>query len=112
MGLQGILEQRINLSDQGKVAGREESNRAESAQPLAREGRWFAVQSLARRERWAAKHLRNQNFSVFLPCRRTTRRHARKLETILAPFFPGYLFVSLDLARDRWRSVNGTFGVA
>jgi transcriptional antiterminator RfaH len=49
---------------------------------------------------------------VFLPCRRTTTRHARKLETILAPFFPGYLFVSLDLGRDRWRSVNGTFGVA
>ena len=26
-------------------------------------------------------------------------------------FFPGYLFVVLDLIRDRWRSINGTFGV-
>ena len=25
--------------------------------------------------------------------------------------FPGYLFVALDLRRDRWRSINGTFGV-
>lgn len=27
------------------------------------------------------------------------------------PLFPGYAFVSLDIARDAWRSVNGTFGV-
>jgi transcriptional antiterminator RfaH len=26
--------------------------------------------------------------------------------------FPGYLFVALDLKRQQWRSVNGTFGVA
>lgn len=78
---------------------------------LAPGARWFAVQSLARRETRAAQHLSNQSFSVFLPCRRTTRRHARKLETIFQPFFPGYLFVHLDLTRDRWRSVNGTYGV-
>jgi transcription antitermination factor NusG len=30
----------------------------------------------------------------------------------LAAFFPRYLFVRLDLGRDQWRSVNGTFGVA
>lgn len=30
----------------------------------------------------------------------------------LAAYFPGYLFVRLDLARQRWRSVNGTRGVA
>jgi transcriptional antiterminator RfaH len=29
----------------------------------------------------------------------------------MAAFFPGYLFVALDPARDRWRSVNGTLGV-
>lgn len=26
--------------------------------------------------------------------------------------FPGYLFVTLDLQRDRWRSINGTYGAA
>lgn len=93
----------------GKVATLEGMGRARF---ITDAGRWFAVQSLARRETWAARHLSNQNFSVFLPCRRTTRRHARKLETISAPFFPGYLFVHLDLSRDRWRSVNGTYGVA
>ena len=40
-----------------------------------------------------------------------TRRHARKFRTELAPVFPGYMFVILDIGRHRWRSVNGTFGV-
>lgn len=26
-------------------------------------------------------------------------------------FFPGYMFVSLNIEVDRWRSINGTFGV-
>jgi transcriptional antiterminator RfaH len=67
---------------------------------------------LSHREGAAAAHLENQGFSVFIPRRRKIRRHARKIETVLVPFFPGYLFVALDLTRDRWRSVNGTYGVA
>ena len=38
-------------------------------------------------------------------------RHARKILNVRAPLFPGYLFVSLDLTRDRWRSINSTYGV-
>jgi transcriptional antiterminator RfaH len=86
---------------------------AASAEFGPREGRrWYAVQCLSNRETGAAAHLENQDFPVFLPRRRKTRRHARRIETVLAPFFPGYLFVTLDLSRDRWRSVNGTYGVA
>lgn len=73
--------------------------------------RWFAIQSQPHREPAAAKQLRNQGFHVFLPLRPTTWRHARQVETRLVPFFPGYLFVALDLDRHRWRSVNSTFGV-
>jgi transcription antitermination factor NusG len=39
------------------------------------------------------------------------RRHARKIEKVRRPFFPGYLFVSLDIERERWRSINSTVGV-
>ena len=74
--------------------------------------RWYAVQCLSNREFVAAAHLRNQGFTTFLPCQRKTRRHARKFDFVRRPLFPGYLFVQLDVARDRWRSVNGTFGVA
>jgi transcriptional antiterminator RfaH len=60
----------------------------------------------------AQAQLENQDFRTFLPKRQKTIRHARKLSTISAPFFPRYLFVALDLNRHRWRSVNGTLGVA
>ena len=78
-----------------------------------REGeRWYAVHTLPFGERRAAAQLENQDFSAFLPKRQKTIRHARKLSTITAPFFPRYLFVALDLDRHRWRSVNGTIGVS
>jgi transcription elongation factor/antiterminator RfaH len=74
--------------------------------------RWYAVHTLPFSEARAQGHLENQSFRTFLPRRRKTVRHARKMSTIEAPFFPGYLFVALDLTRHQWRSVNGTFGVS
>jgi transcriptional antiterminator RfaH len=74
--------------------------------------RWFAVQCRPNQEHRAAAHLLRQSFTIFLPCREKLRKHARKVERIRAPFFPGYLFIRLDLTRDRWRSVNNTSGVA
>ena len=85
-----------------------------SAVPLASlptSERYYAVQCQPNRERTAAHHLGNQDIFSFLPLREKTRRHARRIETVRVPFFPGYLFVSLDLTRDRWRSVSGTIGV-
>jgi transcriptional antiterminator RfaH len=77
---------------------------------LARE-RWYVVRTLPHCELRAQGQLSAQNFRSFLPRYTKTVRHARKLRSIMAPFFPRYLFVALDLERDRWRSINGTFGV-
>lgn len=74
--------------------------------------RWYAVHCQPHRESSAAGHLRKQDFEIFLPWREKTRRHARKIENVRRPFFLGYLFIRLDLARDAWRCVNSTFGVA
>ena len=74
--------------------------------------RWYVVHTLPWREFGAKKQLEFQGYETFLPLHLKTVRHARQFRTVKAPFFPRYLFVSLDLSRDRWRSVNGTFGVA
>jgi transcriptional antiterminator RfaH len=74
--------------------------------------RWYAIHALPRQEVRARAQLENQNFRTFLPLGLRTVRHARKLQTLAAPFFPRYLFVVLDLKRQRWRSINGTIGVA
>jgi transcription elongation factor/antiterminator RfaH len=73
--------------------------------------RWYAVNTLPRREFRAQHQLENQGFRVFLPQGLKTIRHARKLTNVQAPFFPRYIFIELDLTVHRWRSVNGTFGV-
>lgn len=86
---------------------------AASGAGVLREGeRWYAVHTLPYGEKRAEAQLENQQFRAFLPKRQKTIRHARTLLTVLAPFFPRYLFVALDLQRQRWRSVNGTIGVS
>jgi transcriptional antiterminator RfaH len=74
--------------------------------------RWYAVETQPHRESRVKGQLENQGHEVFLPRRIKTVRHAHKLTNVAAPFFPRYLFIRLDLRRHRWRSVNGTFGVA
>lgn len=74
--------------------------------------RWYVVRSHPHKEAYAAANLRKQGFRPFVPLIRKTVRHARRMRTVMAPLFPRYLFVSMDLGRDRWRSVRGTFGVA
>src|SRR5580704_3146193 len=85
--------------------------RLRSAQPDAGRACWYAVYTKPRRELRAQVQLSIQGFRTFLPRFRKTVRHARKLMTVSAPFFDRYLFVALDLDHDRWRSINGTFGV-
>lgn len=74
-------------------------------------GRWYVAATQPAKEVLALRHLRNQGFSAFLPRRAKTVRHARKLLSVMAPLFPGYLFIDLDPGEVRWRSVNGTTGV-
>jgi transcriptional antiterminator RfaH len=73
--------------------------------------RWFAVNTQPHVEFRALANLSFQGFIAFLPCRLKTTKHARQFRMVSAPLFPGYLFVQLDLNRDRWRAVNGTLGV-
>ena len=73
--------------------------------------RWYVVRTLPRRELQALQQLENQAYRAFLPRFIKSRRHARKFETVMAPLFPRYIFIVLNLGRDRWRSVNGTLGV-
>jgi transcription elongation factor/antiterminator RfaH len=74
--------------------------------------RWFVVHTLPHQEKRAQHQLENQSYRTFLPKREKTIRHARKLTTVVAPFFPRYMFIILDPERDQWRPVNGTIGVA
>jgi transcriptional antiterminator RfaH len=77
-----------------------------------RRARWFVAYTERRGEAVAIDNLRRQGFSTFCPWIHKTIRHARKTKAVLAPLFPSYVFVELDPAQDRWRSINGTRGVS
>jgi transcription antitermination factor NusG len=104
----------MTAAKQGTAAARiDQSGGTGRAVDALRPGeRWYVAQTLPNREANARAQLEAQGFRTFLPRYAKTVRHARRLMTVSAPFFPRYLFVALDLTRDRWRSVNGTFGVA
>ena len=73
---------------------------------------WYVVQTQARAECKAIAHLERQGFATYLPRYRKHRRHARRVDVVAAPLFPRYLFVEIDMAVQRWRSIYSTIGVS
>lgn len=74
--------------------------------------RWYVVQTQPHGEDRAIVNLERQGFATYLPRYAKRWRHARKTRIISAPLFPRYMFVSIDLATQRWLSIRSTFGVS
>jgi len=74
--------------------------------------RWYVVQTHINGEAKAASNLERQGFGVYFPRYLKRRSHARKVDTVARPLFPRYLFVAIDLATQRWRSIQSTIGVS
>jgi transcriptional antiterminator RfaH len=73
---------------------------------------WYVVQTQPHCEMKAQAHLERQGFGVYLPRYLKRRRHARRVETVPAPLFPRYMFVSFDVAVQRWRAIRSTIGIS
>ncbi len=76
------------------------------------QSRWYVVQTHPHAEAKAVLHLRRQGYCAYLPRYRKRRRHARRVDVVAAPLFPGYLFVAIDVTMQRWRSIQSTIGVS
>jgi len=74
--------------------------------------RWFVVQTHPHAEAKACWHLERQGFRTYLPRYLKKRRHARRVETVIAPLFPRYLFVAIDMTSQRWLAIRSTIGVS
>lgn len=74
--------------------------------------RWFVVRTRPFSEMRAIGNLERQGHRIFCPRISRLVRHARKTSKVMRPVFPNYLFVALDMARDPWRAINSTRGVA
>ena len=73
---------------------------------------WIVAHCHAHAEIKAEAHLKRQGFEVYLPKIKTTRRHARRVETVVRPLFPCYLFIRFDDKTTHWRPICSTIGVS
>ena len=71
---------------------------------------WFAIRTQPRKEQIARKHYEQQDFIVYLPLILTTRRHARRIDKVHRPLFPGYVFLHLSIEDRRWDTIGCTIG--
>src|ERR1700720_4239887 len=79
---------------------------------MREDARWYVVQTQVNGEAKAAKNLLRQGYEISLPRYLKRRRHARKVDFTAKPLFPRYMFVAVDVATQRWRSIQSTFGVS
>jgi transcription elongation factor/antiterminator RfaH len=72
---------------------------------------WYAVYTRPRHERKVNRHLSKDGYTTFLPeIERWSRRKDRR-KKIVAPIFPGYLFVHAELDGEKRLRVLRTDGV-
>lgn len=72
---------------------------------------WAVVNTQPHKERLALQNLERQGYRVYCPLIRRQRSHARRVEEVLRPLFPGYLFARVDAEAQRWRPMLSTLGV-
>ena len=73
---------------------------------------WCVAHTHPLKEGVAKQHLLEQGYAVYLPQFKKTRRHARKVEEVLKPLFPRYLFIGIDIENTQWRRLNSTRGIS
>ena len=67
---------------------------------------WIVAYCHANAEKKAEINLRRQGFEVYFPKYKKVRRHARRIDTVIRPLFPRYLFVEFEKALTLWRSIR------
>ena len=72
---------------------------------------WYVVHTNPNKEEIAERHLISQNYVIYFPRYKKIINHARKISTVVKPLFPRYLFIKIDLYKQRWTSINSTYGV-
>lgn len=72
---------------------------------------WYLLQTRARQEFIAEENLARQEYRVYLPVIKQARKIRSKWQDITEPFFPGYLFIHLDMETQNTSPIRSTRGV-
>ena len=71
---------------------------------------WYILNTKLHCEFQVISYLINKNIKNFMPKLLVTRSHARKIEKVLRPLFPGYIFININVDKS-YRAVNNIIGV-
>ncbi len=72
---------------------------------------WYAAHTHAKSELKAVVNLKRQNMEVYFPQIRCSNKKLKINKNPVKPLFPRYVFVAIDIAKQRWRCINSTYGV-
>ena len=73
--------------------------------------KWYILQFKSNAHHQAVKNLNQQGFETFLPLQNVTMRKTSRFINVNRPLFPGYMFVTFDIADKKWVKINHTLGV-
>ncbi len=73
--------------------------------------KYYVVHTKPNQENKAVINLKRQGFKTWLPSFKRTVFFKNKKTVKKEPFFPGYIFVILDVFNDDWSKIQNTFGV-
>lgn len=73
--------------------------------------RWAVINTHPHREHIVIENLIRQNFEAYCPRELKRVRHARRVQDVLRPLFPGYVFAQIASELTMWRPILSTYGV-
>ena len=73
--------------------------------------KYYVIHTKPKQENKALINLKRQGFKIWFPFFKKTIFFKNKEIEKKEPFFPGYIFVILDIIKDDWSKIQSTFGV-
>jgi transcriptional antiterminator RfaH len=73
--------------------------------------RWYVVRTKPRKEALAQQNLLQQDYEVYLPLVLEARKRRQNVIKLVAPLFPGYVFIDIDTASQSTDPIRSTLGV-
>lgn len=73
---------------------------------------WYLVMSKPRQETRAYENLSRQGYECFLPKVSVEKIKGGKIQLVLEPLFPRYIFIQLSSSDHNWGPIRSTLGVS
>ena len=71
---------------------------------------WYIINTKPSAEFKVINYLNRKDIETFMPKLLVTRKHARKIEKVFRPLFPGYIFINANI-KNSIRLINNAIGV-